>query len=140
MSPSPADDEIDPFPSLPTLETEERAIYEWQMWVRGLGETGQRKLKGASVLISRCGGVGGAAATYLAAAGVGRLVIAHGGDLRASDLNRQTLMTHEWIGRPRVELICQRLMKLNPYLCVETWNENASETNANRLVSSVDWA
>ena len=40
----------------------ERQVYEWQMWVADFGEEGQRRLKGASVLISRCGGVGGAAA------------------------------------------------------------------------------
>ena len=41
------------------LTEEERAIYEWQMWVPGIGEAGQRKLKSASVLISRVGGLGG---------------------------------------------------------------------------------
>ncbi|HYE20284.1 MAG TPA: HesA/MoeB/ThiF family protein [Tepidisphaeraceae bacterium] len=139
MNVSRGDREPTLLPALPSLGADERAVYEWQMWIDGLGESGQRKLKGASVLVSRCGGVGGAAATYLAAAGVGRLVIAHAGDLRPSDLNRQTLMTHNWIGRPRVELIRQRLLALSPRLTVETWAENASEANADRLVSSVDW-
>ncbi|HSI35724.1 MAG: ThiF family adenylyltransferase [Phycisphaerae bacterium] len=139
MNLSRGDHEPASLPALPLLGADEHAAYEWQMWIDGLGEPGQRKLKAASVLISRCGGVGGAAATYLAAAGVGRLVIAHAGDLRPSDLNRQTLMTHDWIGRPRVELIRKRLLDLNPRLSVETWAENASEANADRLVSSVDW-
>ncbi len=55
----------------PPLTDEERAIYEWQMWVPGFGEEGQRKLKGASALISRCGGLGGLVAYELAAAGAG---------------------------------------------------------------------
>ena len=59
----------------PELTQEERAIYEWQMWVPGVGEEGQRKLKGASVLISRVGGLGGLVALELAAAGVGRLIL-----------------------------------------------------------------
>ncbi|MEZ5386666.1 MAG: molybdenum cofactor biosynthesis protein MoeB, partial [Prosthecobacter sp.] len=59
---------------LPTLTDEERAIYEWQMWVPGVGEEGQRHLKNSSVLISRVGGLGGLVALELAAAGVGRLV------------------------------------------------------------------
>jgi hypothetical protein len=54
-----------------------------------MGEEGQRKLKATSVLISRVGGLGGLVALELAAAGVGRLVLAHGGDLQPSDLNRQ---------------------------------------------------
>ncbi len=116
----------------------EKATYEWQMWVEPFGEAGQRKLKGASVLVSRCGGVGGAAAYELAAAGVGRLVLAHGGLLKPSDLNRQLLMTHDWVGKPRVESAARRLRELNPRLEVEAVPENITEANAARLVGRVD--
>src|ERR1051326_6427544 len=104
---------------LPPLTEEDRAIYEWQMWVADFGEAGQRALKGASVLISRAGGVGGTAAYYLAAAGVGELVLAHAGHTRASDLNRQLLMTHEGLGQSRVESARRRLLELNPRLKVD---------------------
>src|SRR6266581_8607111 len=50
------------------LTAEEREIYQWQMWIPDLGEEGQRKLRDASVLVTRIGGVGGTAALYLAAA------------------------------------------------------------------------
>ena len=53
---------------------------------------GKPRLKGATVMISRIGGLGGLVAFELAAAGVGRLVLAHGGNLKPSDLNRQLLM------------------------------------------------
>ena len=56
------------------LTPEERDTYEWQMWVPGVGEEGQRKLKGATVLVTRVGGLGGLVAYELAAAGVGRLI------------------------------------------------------------------
>src|SRR4051794_27515457 len=75
------------------LTDAERARYEWQLWVPDFGERGQEKLKAASVLVSRVGGVGGAVAQQLAVAGVGRLLLAHWGDLRANDLNRQILMS-----------------------------------------------
>ena len=92
---------------LPTaqLTDEERSIYEWQMWVPDFGEEGQRKLKNASVMVSRVGGIGGIVAYQLAAAGVGRLVLAHGGLVKPSDLNRQLLVTHDWIGKTRIESI-----------------------------------
>ena len=98
------------------LTDEERAIYEWQMWVPDLGEAGQQKLKNASVMISRVGGVGSVVAYELAAAGVGKLVLAHAGNVKPSDLNRQLLMTHDWIGKPRIESIERRLLELNPRL------------------------
>ncbi len=113
----------------------ERAIYDWQIPVAGFGEEGQRKLKAASVLISRCGGLGGAVAYQLAAAGVGRLVLAHAGNVKPSDLNRQLLMTHDWIGKPRVESAARRLRELNPHLEILAVPENVSEGNAARLVS-----
>jgi len=120
------------------LTEAERARYQWQMWIPGFGEEGQRKLKGASVLISRCGGVGGMVAYQLAAAGVGKLVIAHAGNLKPSDLNRQLLQTHDHIGKPRIESITRRLKELNPHLEIVGYNENVSEANADRLVAQAD--
>ena len=120
------------------LTGEERAAYEWQMWVRGFGERGQEALKGASVLVSRCGGVGGAAALELAAAGVGRLVLAHAGLVKPGDLNRQVLMTHDWIGKPRAECAARRLRELNPRVDVVAVPENISEENAALLVAMAD--
>jgi molybdopterin/thiamine biosynthesis adenylyltransferase len=120
------------------LTDEERDIYEWQMWVPGFGEAGQERLKGSSVLVSRCGGLGGVVAYQLAAAGVGKLVIAHAGNVKPSDLNRQLLMTHDWIGKPRVESAARRLNDLNPRLEVVPVAENVGEANAAWLVSQVD--
>ena len=65
-----------------SLTDDERARYEWQLSVAGFGETGQLRLKNATVLVSRIGGVGGTVALHLAAAGVGRLILAHAGNLR----------------------------------------------------------
>ncbi len=120
------------------LTDEERATYEWQMWVPGYGEAGQEKLKGATALVSRCGGLGSPVALELAAAGIGKLVIAHGGNVKHSDLNRQLLMTYDWLGKPRVESAERRLKELNPRLEVEAVAENINEANAAELVGMAD--
>ena len=120
------------------LSAEERAVYEWQLSVAGFGEEGQRTLKSATVLVSRVGGVGGVAATALAAAGIGRLLLAHEGNVKQSDLNRQTLMTADWLGKPRVESAARRLKDLNPRVAVEVFNQNVGEDNVDRLVASAD--
>jgi molybdopterin/thiamine biosynthesis adenylyltransferase len=124
--------------NLPLLTDDERAVYQWQMWIAGLGEQGQRRLKAASVLVSRIGGVGGTVALQLAAAGVGRLVLAHAGRLRPDDLNRQLLMSHAGLGTARVEQAARRLHELNPRLLIEAVPENISEANAHDLVGRVD--
>lgn len=108
------------------------------MWVPGFGEEGQRKLKNATVLVSRAGGVGGALALQLAAAGVGRLILAHAGNLRASDLNRQVLMRHDALGSSRVECAAQTLREFKPSVEVLAITENISEANVAGLVSQAD--
>lgn len=120
------------------LNDEERATYEWQMWVPEFGEAGQEKLKGASVLVSRCGGLGSVVAYELAAAGIGKLVLAHGGNVKPSDLNRQLLMTHDWLGKPRVASAKKRLKELNPRLEIITYDENVNQNNAEKMVNQVD--
>ena len=120
------------------LTDEERAIYEWQIWVEGLGEAGQSKLKGATALVTRVGGLGGPLAQSLAAAGIGKLILAHAGNTKPSDLNRQILQTHDQLGKSRVESCRRRLLDLNPRLEVEAVPENVCEENAQRLVEKAD--
>ncbi len=125
-------------PGLPPLDALDRETYAWQLRLPGFGEQAQRALKGASVLVSRVGGLGSPVAMELAAAGVGRLVLAHAGNLKQSDLNRQLLMTQEWVGRPRVACAARRLREFQPRLEVVACDENLSPANAARLVGEVD--
>jgi molybdopterin/thiamine biosynthesis adenylyltransferase len=125
-------------PTPQPLTDEERAVYEWQIWVPEFGEAGQELLKASSVLISRVGGLGSVVAYELAAAGVGKLVLAHAGNVKPSDLNRQLLMTHDGLGKPRVESAERRLRDLNPRLEIVAVNENINAGNAPDLVDLVD--
>ncbi len=120
------------------LSAEEREIYRWQMWIPQLAQEGQKKLRHASVLVTRVGGVGGTAALYLAAAGVGRIVLAHAGEIKLSDLHRQVLMKHGEVGQSRVKVAAERLRELNPHVEVEAVGENVSEENVSRLVGGMD--
>lgn len=120
------------------LSDTERAVYEWQLWTPGFGEEGQERLKAARVLVSRVGGLGSVVALELAAAGVGTLVLAHGGNIKPSDLNRQLLMTHDALGTPRIDSIERRLKELNPRLNAVCIGENVSEENVDALVAEVD--
>ncbi len=120
------------------LSERDRAIYEWQLDVPDFGEAGQLKLRNSTALVSRCGGLGGPLAFSLAAAGFGKLILAHGGNLRPDDLNRQILMRHEKLGKPRVESMSETLAAFNPGVEVETIPENINPTNAVELVGKSD--
>lgn len=122
----------------PALTPEERAVYEWQIWTDGFGERGQQALKGASVLVSRVGGLGSVVAYELAAAGIGRLVLAHAGNIKPSDLNRQLLMTYDALGTPRIASAQRRLRDLNPRLEIVGVQQNVNADNAAELVEQAD--
>lgn len=126
------------FRTMKKISEKELSVYEWQFDVPGFGIGGQEKLKNATVLISRCGGLGSVVAYELAAAGVGKLVIAHGGNVKPSDLNRQLLMTDDWLGKPRIETIEKRLKDLNPRIEIVGVGENVNVDNIEDLVNQAD--
>jgi len=90
------------------------------------------------VLVSRCGGVGGMVAYQLAAAGVGKLILAHAGNVRPNDLNRQLLMSYAGLGSPRMDVAPARLRELNPFVEIEAHAVNVSDDNVERLVGQAD--
>jgi molybdopterin/thiamine biosynthesis adenylyltransferase len=120
------------------LTDDDRKRYQWQLGCEGFGEAGQQRLKRASVLVTRVGGVGGAVAQQLAVAGVGRLILAHAGPLRLDDLNRQILMSAAGIGAPRVHQAAERLRVLNPTINIDAVEENVAEANVDHLVRQAE--
>jgi molybdopterin/thiamine biosynthesis adenylyltransferase len=114
------------------------ARYEWQISVPGFGLEGQRILKNSSVMISRVGGLGSLVALELAAAGIGKLVLAHAGNAKISDLNRQILLNADGVDSPRLPAIEYRLRAFRPDLEIESFDENLNEENADRIVGKAD--
>ncbi len=76
--------------------------FQRQLGVHGFGPDAQRRLGSATAFVAGVGGVGGTAALYLAAAGIGRLVLCHPGVAEPPDLNRQVLVRADQLGEPRV--------------------------------------
>jgi molybdopterin/thiamine biosynthesis adenylyltransferase len=120
------------------LTAEEKEKYRRQMMILGFGEEAQTKLRNSTALVSRVGGLGGPAAMYLAMAGIGRLVIAHGGILTASNLNRQMLMRGDSIGKPRAPQAKETLLRANPDCDVIALDYDINEANAQAIVAGVD--
>ncbi len=85
------------------LSDQEMMRYNRQIVLRGFDFEGQEALKAASVLVVGLGGLGCAAAQYLAAAGVGRMTLLDFDTVSVSNLQRQTLHSDATIGEPKVE-------------------------------------
>ena len=120
--------------------TEEIAItrFDRQLTIPGFGPGEQEKLRQATVLVAGIGGLGGTAATYLAAAGVGRLVLVHPGALELPDLNRQTLMLPEWLGRARVDCAALTLRAHYPDVEVDALPWHLDDPGMPELIASAD--
>jgi molybdopterin/thiamine biosynthesis adenylyltransferase len=110
------------------------------MMLPNFGELAQKRLKSATVLVSGVGGLGGTAALYLTVAGVGRLILVRGGDLRLDDMNRQVLMTDDWVGKPRVFKAQETLKAINPDVQVDVVHDYITAENVDELVQSADMA
>jgi len=128
---------VDPRPFLELTDADRRK-YQRQMTLAGFGEPAQRRLKNAEALVARCGGLGGTVALYLAAAGIGRLTLMHGGNVTWSNLNRQILMTADWIGRPRADKLRESLHRFNPDVELTVIPEDPADQNLDAWVARAD--
>ena len=124
-------------PMLLPLSPDERLRYDRQIGYGVLSEEGQRRLKAATALVTRVGGLGGPAALALAMAGVGRIIIAHGGDLETTDLNRQLLGSEAGLGKPRAAQFAEHLRRMSRFVTVEVIDHEPDETEAEQLARRV---
>lgn len=112
--------------------------YARHLVLREVGGPGQQKLKAGSALIVGAGGLGAPAALYLAAAGIGTLILADPDDVDLSNLQRQVIYTEDDVGRPKPEAAAERLAALNPHIFVAGFNGAFDETTADELIDGVD--
>ena len=84
-----------------------------------LGSEEVDRLQEASVLLFGIGGVGGFTCEALARAGVGRIHIIDKDVVDVTNINRQIIATHDTVGRPKVDVMEERLLSINPDIQVE---------------------
>ncbi len=120
------------------LTADEMERYARQIGPGVLNVHGQQLLKGSTALITRVGGMGGPAAQMLTMAGVGRVIIAHGGDLISPDLNRQVLASEAGLDRPRAPAFAERLRSLNRFVEVEAIDYEPDDEQAIELARRCD--
>jgi sulfur-carrier protein adenylyltransferase/sulfurtransferase len=112
--------------------------YQRHLSLRGFGPAAQERLKQSAVLVVGAGGLGCPALLYLAAAGVGRIVIIDSDRVDVSNLQRQVLYTSADAGQPKATAAAARLRALNPCIAIEPHVARFTRTNALDLVRAVD--
>jgi tRNA threonylcarbamoyladenosine dehydratase len=97
---------------------------------------GLQKLQNANVLVVGLGGVGSFAAEFLARAGVGNMTIVDGDVVDITNINRQLPALHSTVGQPKVTVVGDRLMDINPALNLTRVQEFLSPERALEIVST----
>jgi molybdopterin/thiamine biosynthesis adenylyltransferase len=98
----------------------------------------QERLKASTAIVIGAGALGSPAATYLAAAGVGRLGVADGDWVELSNLNRQPLHFTPDIEVQKAESAAQKLGVLNTEITVEPYPVELDADNAAAIVAGAD--
>jgi molybdopterin/thiamine biosynthesis adenylyltransferase/rhodanese-related sulfurtransferase/molybdopterin converting factor small subunit len=127
-----------PFDVPRVLSAEDRDRYGRHLLIPEVGEAGQARLLDSKVLLVGAGGLGSPAAFYLAAAGVGTLVIVDDDVVDRSNLQRQILHADDRIGTPKVESARATLAALNPGIEIVTHQTRLGADNVEELIAGCD--
>jgi adenylyltransferase/sulfurtransferase len=120
------------------LNKEEIARYSRHLIMPEVGMAGQRRLKAASVLLIGAGGLGSPLGLYLTAAGVGRIGLVDFDVVDYSNLQRQVIHGTKDIGRPKLQSAKDRLMDVNPFVQIDTYETTLRSDNALELFEAYD--
>ncbi|RLE97926.1 MAG: adenylyltransferase [Thermoprotei archaeon] len=103
-----------------------------------LGIEGQERLRHARVMVVGVGGLGCAASLYLAAAGVGEILLVDPERVELSNLNRQVLYWIRDLGRLKVEVAAHKLTEFNPGVKIHALATRVTPDNVEEIVSKAD--
>lgn len=120
------------------MEDQELLRYSKQIMLPQVDVEGQQKIMDATVLIVGMGGLGSPTALYLAAAGVGHLIIADFDQVELSNLQRQIIHQTKDIGDDKVNSAKNKLTELNPNIKITIANELIHTGNLPDLIKGVD--
>lgn len=96
------------------MNDDQLARYSRHLLLPEIDTRGQEKLLAARILVVGLGGLGSPAAIYLAASGIGTLVLCDGDEVDVSNLQRQILHATSDVGRPKTASALAHLRALNP--------------------------
>jgi len=112
--------------------------YSRHILLEEFGIDGQARVSAGRVLVIGAGGLGSPVALYLAAAGVGRIVLVDDDEVDLTNLQRQVAHTHARVGLQKVESAAQAMRDINPEISIETHALRADEALLSRLVAEAD--
>jgi molybdopterin-synthase adenylyltransferase len=120
------------------VDDQQRLRYSRHLLLNEFGEEAQERLLAARVLVVGAGGLGSSALLYLAASGVGHIVICDGDRVDLTNLQRQVIHRLDSVGTPKVSSAGAAIRALNPDVRVEALEERAGPERIASLVGEAD--
>jgi len=120
------------------MEDEEIERYARHLVLKEIGGPGQQRLRAASAFIVGAGGLGGPAALYLAAAGVGTITLIDPDTVSLGNLQRQIQFATRDIGQPKAKTTGSSIARLNPLVNVRAVQAKLTPENAAAVISGSD--
>ena len=120
------------------LTANEKLRYSRQIMLKKVGEAGQLSLRNASVLIVGMGGLGNPVSLYLAAAGVGKIIIADGDDIDITNLHRQILFNEKDMAKNKADCANEKLIQHNTDVTIEVIDEMLDDELCQFYIPQVD--
>lgn len=121
-----------------SFSDEELLRYSRHFALPDFGMEQQRKLKQSKVAVVGAGGLGSPVLYYLAAAGIGQIIIIDHDAVNVSNLQRQILFTSDDVAQPKAKLAKEKLDRLNPGISISVVQETMSSKNALSLLEGCD--
>lgn len=112
--------------------------YSRHILLQQVGIQGQEKLIKSRALVIGLGGLGSPVAMYLAASGVGELIICDNDNVDLTNLQRQAIHNSETVGMSKVQSATKAITKINPEVNVVAIQEYVDEERLQKLVSKAD--
>ena len=120
------------------LSKDELQFYSRQLGIPSWGAPAQEKLKNSKAFVAGTGGLGSPVLYYLAAAGIGTLLLCDYDKVEITNLNRQILHRYDRIGDLKVDSACQTLTDLNPFITVTPVHVKLTDKNAEAIIGDSD--
>ncbi len=121
-----------------SLKDNEIERYSRQIILKDIGISGQKKLKKSKVLIVGLGGLGCPAAEYLSRAGVGTIGLIDHDRVSLSNIHRQSVFTAGDIKKHKVDVVKQRIKKVNSHISVKSFKKKVDSFNISKIIKSFD--
>ena len=120
------------------MNDEQLLRYSRHILLPQIGILGQEKLTKSCAIIIGLGGLGSPVAMYLAASGIGELILCDNDNVDLTNLQRQAIHNTENIGMPKVHSATKKLAKINPEIKIKTIREYINEKKLQELIPKAD--